>query len=218
MSCSTTKFAFLLMLMPCLAHAALSEEEMFFKGVADVNVGELTFLAQAPATPVHHHQNQITLSATSLVDGWAKLEQCHLHLDAVPDMQIVYGRDRIRNIVIESSQNIGSRWVHENTVQMRQVEQNALICISAETKALNINGNNLFSLTNGPYMRRFLDGYYPMHVSMRVIMQAPGLRFFSISPQPQTGFTVTQSADEIAYEAYFEGELRTNIEFSLTPE
>jgi hypothetical protein len=213
-----SKLLFLVALLPSLAFAALTEEEMFFKGVADVNVGELTFLLQAPENPVHHHQNQITLSPSSLLDGWAKLEQCHHHLDAVPDMQIVYGRDRIRNITVLSSANIAKSWVHENTVQMQQVARDAQICISAETRALEINGNNHFSLTNGPYMRRFLDGYYPMQVSMRVIMQAPGLRFFSIAPLPQPGFNVTQKSDEVAYNALFEGELRTKIEFSLAPE
>jgi len=217
-SCRLSKPLFLFTLLPGLAVAALTEEEMFFKGVADVNIGELTFLVQAPENPVHHHQNQITLSPSSLIDGWAKLEQCHHHLDAVPDMQIVYSRDRIRNIMVLSSVNIEKSWVHENTVQMQQVARDAQICISAETRALEINGNNHFSLTNGPYMRRFLDGYYPMQVSMRVRMQAPGLRFFSIEPLPQSGFNVTQKSDEVAYEAIFEGELRTKIEFSLNPE
>jgi len=217
-SCQRSKAIFLALFLPSLACAALTEEEMFFKGVSDVNMGGLTFLTEAPKAPVHHHQNQITLSAASLIDGWAKLEQCHRHLDAVPDMQIVYGRDRIRNLAIQRSENIGRTWVHENTVQMQNVTHDALICISAETRALEINGNNRFSLTNGPYMRRFLDGYYPMQVSMQVHMQAPGLRFFAIDPAPQTGFTVVHSADEVAYEAFFEGELRTRIEFSVAPE
>lgn len=204
-------------LLPSLACAALSEEEMFFKGVADVNDGDLQFLSEAPQIPVHHHQNQITLTAQSLADGWAKLEQCHRHLDPVPDMQIVYGQDRIRNLNILRSENIGRAWVHENTVQMTQVARNALICISAETRALIPNGNNSFSLTNGPYMRRFLDGYYPMQVSMRVLMQAPGLRFVDISPAPQTGFTFNQTPAEVGYSAMFEGELRTTIRFSSAP-
>jgi len=204
-------------LLPNLACAALSEEEMFFKGVADVNEGDLRFLSQAPQSPVHHHQNQITLSAASLATGWAKLEQCHQHLDPVPDMQIVYGQDRIRNLAIVSSENIGRTWVHENTVQMEQVARNALICISADTRALAADGDNRYSLTNGPYMRRFLDGYYPMLVSMRVLMQAPGLRFLDITPEPQTGFKVTQTANEVAYEALFEGALRTTLRFSVAP-
>ena len=222
MSYPLTKFFLLCILFPTLANAALSEEEMFFKGVSDVNVGDLKFLTQAPATPVHHHQNQITLTGSSLTDGWAKLKQCHHHLDAVPDMQIVYGLGRIRNIAIESSHNIGRSWVHENSVQMQQIDRDASICISAETQALASHGNHQFSLTNGPYMRRFLDGYYPMQVSLQVVLQAPGLRFSAIDPLPQPGFLVTQtspeSANEVTYHAIFEGELRTRIDFLHTPQ
>jgi len=213
-----SKFFCLVGLLPCLAWAAMTEEEMFFKGVSEVNEGELRFLSAPPATPVHHHQNQISLNAESLLSGWAKLEQCHQHLDPVPSMQIVYSRDRIRNLAISRSENIGRSWVHENSVQMDQVARNALICISAETQALAAEGGNTFVLSNGPYMRRFLDGYYPMQVSMRVRWDMPELRFVDISPKVQPGFALTRQANEVAFDAIFEGELRTRIRFSAAPE
>jgi hypothetical protein len=203
-------------MLPGIAHAAMSEEEMFFKGVAEVNGGDLKFLADAPAAPIHHHQNQITLTPESLLTGWAKLEQCHYHLDPVPDMQIVYGRDRIRNLNILRSENIGRAWVHENSVQMERVARDATICITAETRALAAEGKHRFTLSNGPYMRRFLDGFYPMRVSMKVRMQAPNLHFSDISPTPQSGFKFTNTGNEIAFEALFEGELRTRISFTET--
>lgn len=205
----------LLALSPSLAQAAMSEEDMFFKGVSEVNDGDLKFLAQAPATPVHHHQNLITLTRDSLQNGWAKLEQCHYHLDPVPDMQIVYSRDRIRNLTVLRSKNIDRAWVHENTVQMNQIAHDAMICVSAETQALVPKGNNRFVLNNGPYMRRFLDGYYPMRVSLRVYFDIPELHFADIVPLPQSGFVLTQSPQEVAYDAVFEGELRTRIGFTL---
>jgi hypothetical protein len=208
----------LLLLMPASASAAMSEEEMFFKSVSEVNDGDLTFLTQAPAQPVHHHQNRITLSKTSLSDGWVLLEQCHHHLDPVPDMQIVYGQDRIRNLVILSSENISRTWVHGHTVQMQQVERDASICIRAETLALKPDGDRRYVLINGPYMRRFLDGYYPMRVSLNVVMEAANLQFADIEPPPQDGFNLNRSAREIGYDAYFEGELRTRIGFTLDPD
>ena len=213
-----SKYLWLTGLLPCLALAAMTEEEMFFKGVSDVNEGELRFLSTPPATPVHHHQNQISLNAESLLSGWAKLEQCHQHLDPVPSMQIVYNRDRIRNLTILRSENIGRSWVHENSVQMDQVARNALICISGETQALEAEGGNTFVLSNGPYMRRFFDGYYPMQVSMRVRWDMPEFRFVDINPVVQTGFALTRQANEVAFDATFEGELRTRIRFSATPE
>jgi hypothetical protein len=215
--CRSISALALALLAPASAGAAMSEEEMFFKGVSEVNDGELTFLSAAPADPIHHHQNQITLTRDSLAGGWARLEQCHHHLDPVPDMQIVYSRDRIRDITILRSENIGRAWVHENTVQLDQVARNALICISAETRALTAEGDNGFTLSNGPYMRRFLDGYYPMRVSMRVLWDMPELRFVDISPTPRSGLSFTETANEISYEALFEGELRTRIRFSIVP-
>jgi hypothetical protein len=199
------------------ASAAMSEEEMFFKGVADVNDGDLKFLAKAPDAPIHHHQNRITLNQESLLSGWAKLEQCHRHLDPVPDMQIVYGSDRVRNIAVLRIENIDRAWVHENTVQMEQVARDALICISAETRALAADGENRFVLTNGPYMRRFLDGYYPMRVSVEVILETNRLSFLDSTPAPQPGFQLHQEGNRIGFEALFEGMLRTSLRFMAAP-
>ena len=63
-----------------------------------VNEGELEFLAHPPDAPVHTHHNRIRLTAASLVDGWAQLQQCHSHLDPVPDAQIVFRPGRSRQL------------------------------------------------------------------------------------------------------------------------
>lgn len=199
--------------LPLGVQAAMSEEEMFFKGTSDVNEGQLRFLDKHPDTPVHHHQNRITLSQQSLDTGWARLEQCHSHIDAVPTSQVVYSRDRIRALEVKRADNIGRAWVQENTVQMENVGRDAVLCIEAETRALAPEGAGGYVLRNGPYMRRFLDGYYPMRVTLTVRLATPALRFAHIEPAPQTGFDVTVGADEIRYETMFEGRLRTAIHF-----
>jgi hypothetical protein len=201
----------------CLAQgvgAAMTEEEMFFKDVSEVNEGDLHFLSQAPATPVHHHQNRITLTPSSLLDGWAELDQCHSHIDAVPSTQIVYNAERIRALRISRAENIGKSWVQGPTVQLENVGHDAVICIQAQTRALAEDGEGGFQLLNGPYMRRFLDGYYPMRVSMVVSLQAPELRFRDIEPAAQPGFTIRQADREISYDTLFEGRLNTLIRFS----
>lgn len=217
MSCPPSKLALLLVLFPALAAAASSEEELFFKSVADVNEGQLKFLPEPPAKAVHHHQNRIVVTDDSVATGWVRLEQCHRHLDPVPSTQVVYNRDRIRGIAILRSENIGRAWVHENTVQLEQVQPAALICIQAETRALRDDGAGAFSLANGPYMRRFLDGYYPMGVSLQVSLSTPRLRFDSIEPAAQPGFQVRHSDQEVAYDAWFEGRLNTLIRFRRVP-
>jgi hypothetical protein len=115
---------------------------------------------------VHHHQNRITLTRDSLSTGWGRLEQCHSHIDAVPSSQVVYSRDRIRGLRVVRADNIGRVWVQENSVQMENVGRDAMLCVEADTRALASDGQNGYVLRTGPYMRRFLDGYYPMRVSM----------------------------------------------------
>lgn len=196
------------------AAAAMTEEEMFFKGVTDVNEGELRFLTQAPATPVHHHQNRITLTESSLVDGWVHLVQCHRHIDAVPSLQITYGEGRVRALRVTRAEGMDKAWVHGHTVQMENIAADASICIEAETHALEQDGQNRFVLKNGPYMRGFLDGYYPMHVTMKVHIEAPGLRFLDTSPLPQPGFQVSSSQREVGFDTLFEGRLTTLVRFT----
>ena len=214
MSCRASKAVLLAACLPALAWAASSEEELFFKSVSDVNEGKLTFLAKAPDKPIHHHHNHIFISDDSLKTGWIRLEQCHRHLDPVPSLQVVYSRDRSRHIRILRSENIGKAWVHENTVQMEQVELNALLCVQLESQALRADDEGNFQLANGPYMRRFLDGYYPMRVTMDVTLETTKLRFTDVTPPPQTGFSFRESGRELAYEALFEGRLKTVIRFS----
>lgn len=206
-----------LWLLLCLtqaASAAMTEEEMFFKGTAQVNEGELRFLPHAPETPVHHHRNRIVISESSLSDGWVRLEQCHSHLDAVPSAQITYGAERIRGLRILRAEGIGQAWVEGPSVQLKDIAPGATICIEAQSRALERLGEDGYVLQNGPYMRRFLDGYYPMRVSQTVRLQVPGLAFRTIEPAPQPGFTVEVAADTISYEALFEGRLITRIRFA----
>jgi len=203
----------LLALLPLLVQAAPSEEELFFKSVSDVNDGDLHFLAQVPDRPVHYHQNHIVLSKDSLASGWVKLRQCHYNIDAVPFSQIVYGEGRIRDLRITRTENIERAWVLDHSVQMENIAPAALICIEAESRALLNDGEGRYWLRNGPYMRRFLDGYYPMRVSMSVQYGASGLRFYGTVPVAQPGFVVQQKDSEVGYDTWFEGRLITEIRF-----
>jgi hypothetical protein len=212
-SCRPSKAAFLLALLPLYGQAAPSEEELFFKSISEVNDGDLRFLTRAPDRAVHHHQNHITLTRDSLDSGWVMLEQCHQNLDAVPSSQIVYSQDRIRKLRITRAENIERAWVHENSAQMENIRPAAQLCIEAETRALISEGGNAYVLRNGPYMRRFLDGYYPMRVTMTVSLGNSGLRFDSLTPAAQAGFNIHVSQHEVGYDTWFEGKLVTAIRF-----
>ena len=145
----------------------LEEEKALEQQALDVNEGELQLLDKPPGGVAHHHQNRLMLTEQSLQDGWVTMYQCHSDLDKVSTLQIVYEQDRIRDIMVLSVQNIGSAWVEGHTVQLTDIEADSKICISADKRALSHENGN-YTLKLGPFMRRFLDGYYPMHVQVEV--------------------------------------------------
>ena len=197
------------------AWAAATEEELFFKDISEVNEGELRFLSQAPAKPVHHHQNRIIIDDASLESGWIHLEQCHAHLDAVPKTQIVYRDGFVRSLSLVRHSGIDKVWVDGASVQLENVQPGAVVCIKADTLALSPLEEGGHFLRNGPYMRRFLDGYYPMRVSLSVHLATNKLRFTRISPSPQEGFQVLSNGHDVDIEAVFEGRLQTEMRFDL---
>ncbi len=188
-------------------------DELFLKGTAHVNEGTLHFLSTPPGRPVHHHHNRITISDSSLEDGWVQLEQCHRNLDAVPHAQVTYREGRIRALRVTKADNIGQAWVEGHSVQLRNVQHGAELCIQAQTLALSRNGESGFNLSNGPYMRRFLDGFYPMRVSMTVRLATDKLRYVESIPEEQPGFRLWQQGNEVGYDTYFEGILTTVLRF-----
>jgi len=93
------------------------------------------------------------------------------------------------------------------------VEPGARLCLSAQTRALRNTGNGYFNLTNGPYMRKFLDGYYPMRVTLEIDYPPRTLQLIDISPQAQPGLILDARSGAIRMDAFFEGELQTLIQF-----
>jgi hypothetical protein len=181
--------------------------------IARVNGGDLVFLTEPPREPVHHHHSRIVLDPDSLDNGWVTMVQCHTHLDAVPRTQVVYHQTRARDLSILSFENIGQAWVEGHTVQLANVDHGASICIQARTRTLEFNEDGSFSLRGGPFMRRFLDGYYPMRVSMNIEIPRGYLRFVDSRPQRQAGFDVHETGEGVHVDAWFEGKLYTEVRF-----
>lgn len=181
----------------------------------EVNDGQLVFLHSPGGADLHHHHNHMTVSPRSLEDGWVRLEQCHTHLDKVPAAQIVFNEQRIRDIRLVSFRNMGKAWVEGPTVQMTDIRANARVCITAWTRALCLNDDGSYSLRNGPFMRRFLDGYFPMRVSMVIDYAGTGLRPTVVFPAQQDGFMVWRKDTQIGFDAVFEGRLTTEFSFEV---
>lgn len=179
-----------------------------------VNEGQLDFLATAPAgEAIHHHQNKVKITAESLEAGWAQLEQCHDNLDQAAALQITFRDGYIRDMKVTEQRNIEKAWVEGSSLQLSKVGANARVCLQAQTRALRLQDDGTYVLLNGPYMRKFLDGYYPMQVSMQIEYPPDLLKVTAVTPAVQAGFTVQQQRGLVGFDALFEGELRTSIQF-----
>ena len=181
----------------------------------EVNDGQLVFLHSPVKPNLHHYHNVMTIFPRSLQDGWVLLEQCHTHLDKVAEAQIVFARERVRDIRLLSFRNMSKAWIEGPTVQMTDIRADARLCIQAWARALFMNDDGSYSLRNGPFMRRFLDGYFPLRVSMVVDFSGTGLRPTVVSPAQQDGFTVWRKGQQIGFDAVFEGKLRTEFSFEV---
>lgn len=90
-----------------------------------------------------------------------------------------------------------------------------MLCMQAEARILYKQANGYFILRNGPFQRRFLDSYFPMHVSLTVRYPGHLLYFSSISPRARPGFQVKKETGLIHIDSWFEGKLMIEIEFRL---
>lgn len=184
---------------------------------AQVSEGELRFLPDRPSRddgrPLPHSENRLTLTPASLTSGWVSLEQCHHGLDAVAEAQVVYRYRQMRGLSITESSRIGRTWVAGDSVQLLDVQRDARLCISTEVRILYPDGEGRYRLVNGPYHRKFLDGYYPYHVSLDVRFDRTGLRYQDMRPTPRPGLWVTPSAQGVTVDAWFEGMLNTELRF-----
>ncbi len=178
-----------------------------------VNTGELEFLATPPDKPVPHSDNTFWITPTTLEDGWLRLRQCHENLDPVPELEVTYQYKQMRDLKIVESKNIRYAEVVANTVQMTDLQRDNRLCVEAQIRVLYPE-NGHYKLVNGPYHRRFLDGYYPYHVTLRIHYPAEQLKPVSIKPEARPGMTIQRHTGKLSIEAWFEGRLMTEVIFS----
>ena len=183
------------------------------ESITAVSDGELRLLPDKPPTGVHVHENQIRIRTESLADGWVVLDQCHEHLDQVPAAQITFNPKRVRNLRITSAVHIDRAWVEGHSVQLQDIQAGARLCLSTEIRAFLDLGHGYYRLRNGPYMRRFLDGYYPMRVLIDVQYPAQTLELVRSQPPAQPGLELRSEPGRLRIDASFEGRLYTCVDF-----
>ncbi len=172
---------------------------------------EIKFLTEEPEQVPHHHQNQITLSPSSLEDGWVDLRQCHSDIAPIRRMVIAYNEERIEDLQVESTTNIDLAEARGDRVDLRGVHKDSEVCVTARMRVIEHEGDGVYTMENGPFVRRFLDGYFPMRVTMAVNWGDLDLRLEETHPEAQEGFDVVESDHGIILDTLFEGELRTQV-------
>jgi hypothetical protein len=186
------------------------EDDPYEKALA-VNEGALNFLARPPDEAAHHHVNRLSITAESLVSGWVSMDQCHYHIDPVPRAEIVYAAGRIRGLRVVASSGIGDARVQAHSVQLANIDTNAELCVRAETLGLEAEDGR-YVLRNGPFMRRFLDGFYPMRVTLDVTYPVE-LQLVDQFPSARPGVEVRHERNRVIVDAWFEGILETRFFF-----
>lgn len=182
--------------------------------VPQAGAGELIFLPEPPAGRTLHSQNILTIDEQSLAEGWVRLVQCYHGLDAVPDAEILYRYRELRNLQIDSQRNIGEATVRGQSVQLSDVGHDATLCVGLQARILYAQPDGGFLLRNGPFHRRFLDGYFPLHVTLEVSFPADALVYAGTRPESQSGFSVTTAPGTVAIDSWFAGTLNVEIAFT----
>ncbi|GAB4295623.1 MAG: hypothetical protein Kow0096_12620 [Thiohalomonadaceae bacterium] len=178
----------------------------------EVNSGELEFLAVMPDKRVPHSRNRLRILPSSLDDGWLEQSQCHENLDPVPLAEVVYKYREMRDLRVVSASGIERAWVEGQSVQMENISHRAVLCVAAAARLLRREGDE-YVMRNGPFQRRFLDGYFPLRVSLTLEYPAERLRVVSVAPPGQPGFAVRHEPGRVILEALFEGRLYTEVRF-----
>ena len=182
--------------------------------ISKVNDGQLTFLTSSTKKNIFNSVINIFVDQKSIDDGWTKLTQCYSNLDPIHRTAVVYRKNLIKNLTVLSSKNIKGTNVSDNKVFLKDVSKNAMLCIGASARNFYQNKDRTFSLVNGPYHRKFLDGYYPYHLKLNINF-IPKLKFSYALPKQQPGFQVQQDSRALFIDTIFEGRLKTEFRFNL---
>ena len=198
-----------------LSPAELDEwfEQQEFPSAVDVSEGELRFISTVPDKPVLHSINKLIITPVSLDNGWVSLSQCYQHLDPVAVSEVVYQYKSMQDLTIIRYTNIEKAKVKGQTIELSGVQKNAELCISARVRIFYQNTNGTYSLVNGPFHRKFLDGYYPYHLTLEVQYPDERLQVLQTIPVAQPGMTVNINEGYLLFDGVFEGILNVEVIF-----
>lgn len=178
-----------------------------------VNEGRLEFIAPIPDQPILHSDTHLWISNESKRTGRVEMQQCYRHLDAVSRTDVVYAYRDMKNLRVTRAEKIARIRVGQQGVELEDVGKGAVLCVQADVRVLQRLSDKTYAIQNGPYHRKFLDGYYPYHVSLRVHYSRNEIQLSRVMPEEQDGFEVKELRDGLSIDSWFEGVLRIRLEF-----
>jgi hypothetical protein len=182
--------------------------------VPQVGQGELLFLSSRPDGRILESINQLTVDRHSLESGWVDFRQCYRGLDPVSKTEIVYAYRNMRALKVESYHGIAAAQAKSASIELEDVARGAGLCATAQVQILGHNPDGSYTLRNGPFHRRFLDGYFPMRVTLDVRFPADYLQLVSLTPAAQPGFVVVRETGRLRVDALFAGSLTVEAVFA----
>lgn len=178
---------------------------------------EVQFLKQPPAQAPHRQEMKVLIDAQSLKTGLVRVDQCHYQLDPVPATQIVFG-PALRALQVTRSRNIGSLDLEDRSVQLHDVGEGAEICLRTVNQVFRQQADGSFVLRNGPFMRQFLDGYFPLQLHYQIRYPGSLLALESVSPDTPVNTLQKDPDGKLDLQVLFTGPLRLETRFRpLTP-
>lgn len=159
---------------------AFLENDSFFKAMA-VNEGELTWVAPEKTDNQYALFNKLILNDESLKTGRVEFEQCHTNLDEISAIDIVYNAKTTQSLELLSKSKIQRVAILPAKAELYGVQKGAEVCLKGTLNLLAKTATGRWQLPRGPYMRKFLDGYYPMHVQESLSWQNTPLEWQGIA-------------------------------------
>jgi hypothetical protein len=156
--------------------------------------------------------NHLILTPDSLAHGWVTFEQCHHQLDALAKIDIVYNSQTTRGLTITRESGIASAKAGTAQVTLSGIEKDAEICIEGQSRTLR-KASEGWVLERGPYMRKFFNGYYPMHLKETLNWSQTDLTLSRPASGHSLGRHFEQTDQNLTAKYWFEGELRPVYQF-----
>jgi hypothetical protein len=202
----------------CLSSALVAGDELddleALWSIADEPYQPVTRKLEQPAFV---HQKTLTITASSLDDGWVPNRQCHRNFPLFPSLQISFKEGSVRAMQITERSGVEEAFVEEPTIQMKRTRPETTLCFTSENRTMTFDRDTgEYRMTVGPYYLRLFDGYFPLDVDLTIEYPSGDLRFVGMEPSEVEGAVVEKGDGNVHFTALFEGKLKLVFRFKPT--